>query len=43
MQVLSPKCFHLRGPQGAWRDDKRLEICTAGLEFESRRAPLARD
>jgi len=28
--------------QEAWRDSKRLEICTAGLEFESRRAPLVR-
>uniref|UniRef100_A0A6N2LT94 Tr-type G domain-containing protein n=1 Tax=Salix viminalis TaxID=40686 RepID=A0A6N2LT94_SALVM len=27
-------------PQGAQRDDKGLEICTAGLEFESGRAPL---
>jgi len=30
------------GPQEAWRDDKRLEIYTAGLEFELGRAPLVR-
>jgi hypothetical protein len=29
-------------PQGVWRDGKELEICTAGLEFESGRAPLVR-
>ena len=29
-------------PQRVWRDGKELEICTAGLEFESRRAPLVR-
>jgi hypothetical protein len=29
-------------PQEAWRDDKRLEICTAGLEFESGCAPLVK-
>jgi hypothetical protein len=29
-------------PHEAWRDDKRLEICTAGLEFESGRAPLVK-
>jgi len=28
--------------QGAHRDDKGFEICTAGLEFESGRAPLVR-
>jgi len=27
---------------GAQRDDKGLEICTAGLEFESGRVPLIR-
>jgi hypothetical protein len=27
---------------GAWRDGKGLEICKAGLEFESGRAPLIR-
>jgi len=26
----------------AWRDGKGLEICTAGLEFESGRAPLVK-
>jgi len=25
-----------------WRDDKKLEICTVGLEFESGRTPLVR-
>ena len=30
------------GPQGAQRDGKGFEICTAGLEFESGRAPLVR-
>jgi len=34
--------YNARGPQGACRDDKGLEICTAGLEFESGRAPLIR-
>jgi hypothetical protein len=29
-------------PQEAWRDDKRLEICTAGLKFESGRALLVK-
>ena len=28
--------------QGAWRDDKEIEICTVSLEFESGRAPLVR-
>jgi hypothetical protein len=27
-------------PLGVWRDNKELEICKAGLEFESGRAPL---
>jgi hypothetical protein len=27
---------------GAWRDGKGLEICIAGLEFESGRAPLVK-
>ena len=26
----------------SWRDDKKLEICTVGLEFESGRTPLVR-
>jgi hypothetical protein len=29
-------------PQATWCDDKGFEICTAGLEFESGRAPLIR-
>ena len=29
-------------PQGVWCGGKRLEICTIGLEFESRRTPLVR-
>jgi hypothetical protein len=29
-------------PQVAEHDNKGLEICTAGLEFESGRAPLVR-
>jgi len=32
----------IQRPQGAWCDDKGLEICTAGLEFESGRASLVR-
>jgi hypothetical protein len=28
--------------QGAWRDDKEIEICTVSIEFESGRAPLVR-
>jgi len=29
-------------PAEAYCDDKELEICTTGLEFESERAPLVR-
>jgi hypothetical protein len=32
----------LKEPQGAWHDGKGFEICTAGLEFKSGRAPLVR-
>jgi hypothetical protein len=32
----------LSGSQEAWRDSKRLEICTASLEFESGRASFLR-
>jgi hypothetical protein len=32
----------VQGPQEAWRDGKKLEICTSTLEFESGRVPLAR-
>jgi len=31
-----------RKVQEAWRDGKKLEICTTCLEFESGRAPLVR-
>ena len=52
MDIVSLHATHIKNilegmrdycsPQEAWRDDKGLKICTAGLEFESGRAPLVR-
>ena len=33
---------HQYSREGTWRDDKELEICTAGLEFESGRTSFVR-
>ena len=41
-QCFVRKALMISRPQGVWRGGKGFEICIAGLEFESGRAPLVK-